>query len=54
MKNTLNRNVLEGYKPFISSNEYKNHNRVLTQEKSINNQIKFLNSIEKVLQRIRK
>ena len=27
MKNTLGRNVLEGFKPYVSSHEYKNHNR---------------------------
>ena len=48
MKNTLGRNVLEGYKPYVSSNEYKNHKRVLANEKSINNEIKFLDSLSKV------
>ena len=48
MKNTLGRNVIEGYKPFISSHEYKNHQRILAKQKSINNEIKFLNSISGV------
>ena len=45
MKNSLGRNVIEGYKPYVSSNEYKNHNRILANQKSINNKIEFLNSI---------
>ena len=47
MKNSLGRNVIEGFKPFVSSNEYKNHNRILANQKSINNKIEFLDSISK-------
>ena len=47
MKNSLGRNVIEGYKPYVSSNEYKNHERVLANQKSINNKIVFLDSISK-------
>ena len=47
MKNSLGRKVIEGYKPFKSSDDYKNHQRVLAKEKSINNKIVFLDSIEK-------
>lgn len=48
MKNSLGRNVLEGYKPYKSSDDYKNHQRVLANQKSINNKIEFLDSISKV------
>ena len=27
MKNSLGRNVLEGFKPYVSSDDYKNHQR---------------------------
>ena len=37
MKNSLGRNVLEGYKPYKSSDDYKNYQRVLANQKSINN-----------------
>ena len=47
MKNSLGRNVLEGYKPYKSSDDYKNHQRVLANQKSINNKIEFLDSISK-------
>lgn len=52
MKNTLGRNVLEGYKPYVSSHEYKNHNRILANQKSINNKIEFLNSISEVFDKL--
>ena len=45
MKNSLGRNVIEGYKPYVSSDEYKNHERILANQKNINNKIEFLNSI---------
>ena len=48
MKNSLGRNVLEGYRPYKSSDDYKNHQRVLANQKSINNKIVFLDSISKV------
>lgn len=48
MKNSLGRNVLEGYKPYKSSDDYKNNKRVLAKQKSINNKIEFLDSISKV------
>ena len=47
MKNSLGRNVLEGYKPYKSSDDYKNYQRVLANQKSINNKIVFLDSISK-------
>ena len=47
MKNSLGRNVLEGFKPYVSSDDYKNHQRVLAKQKSINNKIVFLDSISK-------
>ena len=50
MKNSLGRNVLEGFKPYKSSNEYKNNERVLANEKSINNKIEFLNSISEAFE----
>ena len=40
MENKLNRFVPEGYKPFISSSDYKNHERKLIEEKKINQNIK--------------
>ena len=52
MKNSLGRNVLEGYKPYKSSDDYKNHQRVLANQKSINNKIEFLNSISSVFDKI--
>ena len=47
MKNSLGRNVLEGFKPYVSSDDYQNHQRVLAKQKSINNKIVFLDSISK-------
>mgnify|MGYP003419980755 CR=1 FL=1 len=35
MKNSLGRNVLEGYKPYKSSDDYKNNKRVLAKQKNI-------------------
>lgn len=48
MLNNLNRYVPKNYKPFISSNDYKNHNRKLINEKETNNEIIFLTKIEDV------
>ena len=48
MKNSLGRNVIDGYVPYVSSHEYKNNKRVLAQQKSINNKIVYLDSISKV------
>lgn len=53
MKNSLGRNVLEGFKPYVSSDDYKNHQRVLAKEKSINNKIVFLDSIEKAFDELK-
>lgn len=52
MKNTLNRFVPEGYKPFVSSSDYNNHERVLIPEKSINNKIVYANSLEEVFDKL--
>ena len=38
----------EIFRPFESSNDYKNRKRVLIEEKSINNNIKFMNSMSEV------
>ena len=38
----------EIFRPFESSNDYKNKKRVLIEEKSINNDIKFMNSMSEV------
>ena len=46
MINKLNRFIPEGYTPFESSHEYKNHERKLIKEKEINNKIVYLNSME--------
>ena len=48
MKNSLNREVFD-QKPFISSSEYKNHQRVLIDEKKTNNPIKVFDSIGSVI-----
>ena len=45
MINKVNRFVPEGYKPFVSSHDYKNYSRKLIEEKSVNNEIKYLNSV---------
>lgn len=45
MKNSLGREVLKGYEPFVSSKQYLNNKRKLTNEKQINNKIVFLDSI---------
>ena len=51
MINKLNRFIPDGYTPFESSHDYKNHERKLIDEKEVNNEIKPLidtikNSIE--------
>ena len=48
MENKLNRFVPEGYKPFISSSDYKNHERKLIEEKKINQKIEFVDSLDKI------
>lgn len=48
MKNTLNRFVPDGFKPYISSSDFKNHERKVISEKSINNKILFMDSLEEV------
>ena len=40
MVNKVNRFIPDGTKPFVSSSDYKNHERKLISEKSINNEIK--------------
>ncbi|MGD9604976.1 MAG: citrate lyase subunit alpha [Bacilli bacterium] len=46
MKNSINREVPLGYKPFISSSEYEKHERKLISEKSTNNKIVFFDSLD--------
>ena len=46
MINKLNRFIPDGYTPFESSHDYKNHERKLIDEKDVNNEIKYLNSME--------
>ena len=46
MINKLNRFIPDGYTPFESSHDYKNHERKLIDEKEVNNEIKYLNSME--------
>lgn len=48
MVNKVNRFIPDGTKPFVSSSDYKNHERKLISEKSINNEIKYLNSLDDV------
>ena len=50
MKNSLGRYVLEGYKPYKSSNEYKNSQRILANQKQTNNKIIFLDSISQAFE----
>lgn len=46
--NKLNRMVPDDTKPFISSNDYLNHERIMIKEKSISPEVKFLNSISQI------
>ena len=52
MINKLNRFIPEGYMPVESSHEYKNHERKVIEEKSINNKIEYLNSMEEVFKKL--
>lgn len=52
MKNSLNRFVPEGYKPFVSSTDYLNHPRKMIEEKSQNNPIEFVSSIDQVFDKL--
>ena len=46
--NKVNREIPSNYKPFISSSDYKNHQRVLIDEKKTNNKIIFLKDLSEV------
>jgi len=48
MKNSLNRFVPEGYKPYVSSSDYKNKERKLIPEHQGSKEIKFINSIDDI------
>lgn len=48
MLNGIGRNVIDGLKPFVSSDDYKNHERKLIPEKSINNKIVTYTSVQDV------
>ncbi|MBO7080225.1 MAG: citrate lyase subunit alpha [Bacilli bacterium] len=52
MKNALNRNVPTGYRPFVSSSDYKNHERKLISEKSINNKIVYAKDLSEVFDKL--
>ena len=52
MKNSLNRYVPDGYSPFVSSSDYKNHKRKLVKEKSTNNKIVYSNSLSEVFDKL--
>ena len=52
MKNSLNRYVPDGYKAFVSSSDYKNHERKLISEKSINNKIIYAKSLSEVFDKL--
>ncbi len=46
MKNKIGREVPLGFKPYVSSNDYKNNERKLICEKDKNNKIQFLKHLE--------
>lgn len=48
MKNSLNRNVPLGLKPFSGTNEYKNRNRAVIKKVFSKNTAKLINNIEKL------
>ena len=52
MINKVNRFIPNGYKPFISSHDYKNHERILIKEKSLNNKIEYLNSLSEIFDKL--
>ena len=52
MINKLNRFVPEGYKPFVSSHDYKNYDRKLIKEKEINNKIEYLSDLSQVFDKL--
>lgn len=52
MKNSLNRNVVDGFKPFTSSKAYQSVERKLISEKSTGNPIEFLNSVSEVFDKL--
>lgn len=48
MNNNLNRFVPDGFKPYKSSSDFKNHERKLIKEKNTNNKIIFKESLDEV------
>lgn len=46
MKNSLNREVPDGMNGFLSSDEYKNNQRILLKEKDLTKEIKFFERLE--------
>lgn len=50
MVNKLNRFIPENCKPYISSHDYQNHKRKVINEKSQNNKIDFIESMEKAFE----
>ena len=52
MINKVNRFIPEGYSPFVSSHDYKNYSRKLINEKEINSNKEYLNSIYEVFERL--
>ncbi len=48
MENSLKRNIPEGFKPYVSSSDYKNHERKLVEAKERSNPPKFFYSLSEL------